>query len=188
MRSSASAIRSSTPNPASEEPARAGEGDRGPEIPAKFAETSAVPVSEAVTSKSIVAAGAMLLLSCSGATAQGVNLSWNDCGTNGAASMTYGCASNAGAPFAMIASFVPPHGVNAFLGLASQIDITTPTAVLPDWWKHGASECRGAAGLAAAFDFTTGFSNCYDFWQGQAGGGLAYDVGFGAPNRARLRV
>ena len=38
------------------------------------------------------------------------------------------------------------------------------------------------------FDFTSGPFSCLDFYFGQAAGGFAYDIGFGTPNRARLRV
>jgi hypothetical protein len=78
--------------------------------------------------------------------------------------------------------------VTEFLGLSAQIDITTTTSTLPDWWGHGAAYCRGTTGLAVSFDFTTGPFACADFFTGQAAGGFAYDVGFASPGRARLRI
>lgn len=139
--------------------------------------------------KFILLTGTALALTASAAAAQDVvNLSWNDCGANGAPTMSSTCLSNTGAPFPMIASFVPPAGVNEFLGISSQIDITTNTPSLPDWWKHGSTQCRSTTGLSVGFDFTSGPFSCADFYVGQAAGGFAYDVGFGTPNRARLRV
>lgn len=138
--------------------------------------------------KILVTAGAMLLMSAAVASADGINLSWTDCGTSGVPSLSFDCASNSGTPFTLIASFIPPSGVNSFVGIAGQVDISTPTATLPDWWKHGAGQCRGSAALSTSFDFTSGPFTCSDPYQGQAAGGYAYDVGFSSPNRARLRV
>jgi len=137
--------------------------------------------------KLILMAGAMLL-SASMASAAGINLSWDDCGTAGTAAKSFDCASNSGTPFSMVASFIPPAGVNEFLGISAQVDISTQSATLDDWWKHGTGQCRGTSGMAVAFDFTSGPFTCIDFYNGAAAGGSAYDVGFGAPNRARLRV
>ena len=43
-----------------------------------------------------------------------------------------------------------------FLGISSQIDITSSTATLPDWWKHGTTQCRSTSGMSVSFDFTSG--------------------------------
>src|SRR5206468_8133199 len=88
----------------------------------------------------------------------------------------------------MVASFRPPPGIDHFLGLSSQIDINTDQASLPDWWKHGSGQCRTTNGMTVNFDFTSGPFTCADFFSGQAAGGFAYDVGFGSPDRARLRI
>jgi len=138
--------------------------------------------------KTLVIAGAMLAVSVSLASAQGINLAWDDCGTSGVASKNFDCATNSGIPFTMYGSFVPPAGVNEFLGISSQVDVTTTSPTLPDWWKHGTGQCRGTAGLTVSFDFTSGPFTCADFYVGSAAGGFAYDVGFGSPSRGRLRV
>jgi len=138
--------------------------------------------------KSILIAGAMLILGTSVASAAGINLSWSDCGAAGQLNATFDCNSNAGAPFTAVGSFIPPAGIANFLGIAAQIDITTDQATLPDWWQHGTGFCRGTTGLAVNFDFTSGPFTCTDFFGGQAAGGFAYDVGFGNPNRARFRI
>lgn len=139
--------------------------------------------------KSLVMTVAMLGLGASLASAAaGINLSWNDCGTNGVPVATFNCASNSGIPFSAVASFTPPTGVDEFLGLSSQVDVTTGAPALPDWWKHGTTSCRGTSGLSVSFDFTSGPFSCSDFYVGAAAGGFAYDIGFGSPNRARLRI
>lgn len=136
--------------------------------------------------KTILLAGALVVLGASVASAAGINLSWTDCGTFGAQNAVFACNSNSGSNSA-VASFIAPTGINQFLGISAQIDITTDQAALPDWWKHGTGQCRGTTGLATNFDFTSN-TNCVDFYVGSAAGGFAYDVGFGTPNRARLRV
>jgi len=139
--------------------------------------------------KTLVTASCLLALSAASiASAQGINLSWTDCGVFGNSSQTFDCASNSGAPFSLVASFVPPPNMNEFVGLSSQIDFSSTTPTLPDWWRIGGTECRGTSGLTVSFDFTAGPFSCADFWTGAAAGGYAYDVGFGSPNRARMRI
>src|SRR5439155_7689941 len=130
----------------------------------------------------------LLALGVSNVSAAGINLSWNDCGRAGAQNQAFDCASNSSAPFSIVASYVAPPGLSEFVGLSSELHIFTDQALLPDWWKHGAGECRGSGGLATNFDFTSGPFTCADFYGGQAQGGFAFDVGYGAPNRARLRI
>ncbi len=117
----------------------------------------------------------------------GINLSWDDCGTAGTRTKLFACDTNAGFPSTLVASFEPPAGVDQFLGVSADLTITSEAA-LPDWWKHGSGFCRGTTALATSFDFTSGPSTCVDFSSGLAAGGYAYDVAFGASNRARLRV
>jgi len=120
--------------------------------------------------------------------AEGMNLSWNDCGEFGSKNQQFDCASNSGVPFTLIGSFIPPAGVNEFLGISATIDLFGSFATLPDWWRHGTTQCRGTSGLSVSFDFTSGPFGCADFYQGQAAGGFAYDIGTPAPNHARLRI
>lgn len=138
--------------------------------------------------KSLLLTGAVLALSASVAAAEGINLSWNDCGVAGQRSMTFNCLSNSGAPFPAIASFIPPPGLTEFLGLNAQVDVTTLQPNLPQWWQHGSTSCRGTTGLSVGFDFTSGPFTCADFFVGQAAGGFLWESGIGSPNRARMRV
>lgn len=139
--------------------------------------------------KVILMAAAALVLTASIAAAEGMNLSWNDCGTSGVSNVTFACNTNAGAPFPLVASFVAPTGgLPELLGMGMQIDITTNTGSVVDWWKHGTGQCRGTTGLTASLDFTAGPFSCMDFWAGAALSGTAYDVAYNAPNRCRLLV
>jgi len=85
--------------------------------------------------KVLLAAGTLLVLSASVASATGVNLSWNDCGLAGTQNNTFACNTNTGLPFTLVASFIPPANIE-LVGLSSQIDIKTDSPVLPDWWAH----------------------------------------------------
>lgn len=139
--------------------------------------------------KTILAAGAILALSASMAAAEGINLSWTDCGLSGASVQTFTCGTNTGVPFVLVASFVAPSGgLPQFLGVAAQVDFSTNTAALPEWWKHGTGMCRGSAALATNFDFLSGPFTCLDVYGGQAAGGYLYEAGFGTPNRARMLI
>ncbi len=121
-----------------------------------------------------------------GAGAEGINLSWDDCGVTGPRLKTFSCNTNAGEDV-LVGSFRPPDGMTEFLGISVDLRITSETETIPDWWHHGTGLCRGTTGLATDLDFTGNF-NCMDFYRGSAAGGFAYDVGFGAPNQARLRI
>ncbi len=123
------------------------------------------------------------------ALAEGINLSWDDCGAAGTDTKTWVCDTNSGAPFTLVASFVPPDNVPEFLGVASQLDFRIGISTTPDWWRHGSGLCRATTGLATNFDFTGGPFSCTDFYSGQAAGGFAYDAEYPGPgNRARLRI
>jgi len=117
-----------------------------------------------------------------------INLSWNDCGAAGTKNQSTDCAASGGGPLVLIASFIPPPGISEFVGLSSEIQISASVPLLPDWWKHGVGQCRGTSALSVGFDFTAGPSTCADVFAGQGAGGLAYDVEYGSPSTARLRV
>ena len=122
------------------------------------------------------------------ASAGGINLSWNDCGVAGTMVQTFACDVNTGTPFTLYGSFVPPPGIDEFLGISAQVDLCTMGWTFTDWWAHGAGQCRGTGALVLSLDFTEGPFSCADVYFGQAAGGYAYDVGYGTPARARLRI
>ncbi len=84
--------------------------------------------------------------------AQGINLAWNNClGQPGAAAnVEYACdGSRNGDPFRLVASFVSPADLQAFVGIQMVISLETMfasegphLAPMTDWWRLGAGECR----------------------------------------------
>jgi hypothetical protein len=138
--------------------------------------------------KSMIIAGAMMVLGASIASAQGeINLAWTDCNASGTPMTTFACNSNTGLN-SLVGSFVAPGTLPEFLGISVDMNFQfTGSPGIPLWWQHGAGTCRGTTGMATNFDFTANF-NCLDFYVGSAAGGFAYDMGYGAPNRSRLRI
>jgi len=129
-----------------------------------------------------------LVLGSSVAFGSGINLSWDDCGKAGTQNATFACNSNSGVPFQMVASYVPPAGVDEFLGLNAEMEVGVSNPTLPNWWALGnTGQCRSGA-LSTSFDFTSGPFTCADAFQGQAAGGYAYEYGYGGADRARLRI
>ena len=118
----------------------------------------------------------------------GINLSWNDCGTFGTFLRTFACNTNSG-QHTMVASFIAGQDMNQLVGIAGVIDLCSMTPVLPAWWQMAnVGTCRPNA-LSADFNFTSGPSNCLDYWQGQAVGGMSYTMGAAwGFNGARIRV
>src|SRR5687767_1325833 len=103
--------------------------------------------------------------------AQGINLSWDACGSAGSSVANWACDGESGAPFVLVASFLPPPGIEELFGLAAQVDISAGKS-LPDWWKHGISFCRGGGALVHVLD-GTGITGCTDYMAGSWAGGIA---------------
>ena len=138
--------------------------------------------------KSMIIAGAMMVLGASIASAQGeINLRWTEC-DNANNTVIFACNSNTGLS-TLVGSFIAPGTLPEFLGLSVDMNFqVTGSPDVPLWWQHGAGTCRGTTGLATNFDFTAANGSCLDFYVGSAAGGFAYDMGYGAPNRSRLRI
>ena len=130
----------------------------------------------------------VLALRAGPAAAGGINLAWDDCGTAGVPAKLWACNTNTGNPFSLVGSFKPEPGMTNYVGFNAELDIEVDGAGLPDWWKHGASLCRGSGGLNTNVDFTSGPFGCLDAFVGQGVGGFAYSVGEGGANRAHLRI
>ena len=97
------------------------------------------------------------------ALADGINLSWNDCGTAGGQAAHFGCETNVGPPYELFVSFSPPSGLEEIIGIGATIDFypsgrDAPT--LPNWWRIGAEECRRSKALQASADFDAGPYTC----------------------------
>uniref|UniRef100_A0A832ICJ2 Uncharacterized protein n=1 Tax=Eiseniibacteriota bacterium TaxID=2212470 RepID=A0A832ICJ2_UNCEI len=139
--------------------------------------------------KLLLLCGAMVALSATVASAAGLNLSWNDCGTNGQTARTFACNTNAGNND-MYASVIPPGTVPRFVGIDVVMDLQFSTGNVPAWWDlRGSGGCRNTS-LTMSSDMSASSSGglaCEDFFLGGGGGGIgAYFVGFGAPDRARI--
>ena len=131
----------------------------------------------------VVAAG---MFGASTASAQGgLNLSWDDCGTNGNVDATFACNTNAGAAFSLFASAAASSGLSTFVGTVAVFDFQSETSTLPDWWGYGA--CRLATSLTAAP--AAGVTTCPDITDNPQFGGIDYAIAFESnANRARLRT
>ena len=122
------------------------------------------------------AALALVILAsyASNAHAEGINLSWDACGSEGTDSKGFACDTNTGASFTLWCSVVPPEGTTAVTGVEVIVDVIRCSELLPDWWQFkNAGTCRQTA-LSATADFTSTNSNvCTDYWAGQAQSMLA---------------
>jgi len=136
--------------------------------------------------KTLLIAGALLAMTATLALAEGINMSYSDCGTFGTHGKTSTCLSNAGAAMQLIASFIAPPGIVRFVGVDGFIDVQVANATLDDWWKHGATQCRGGTATSVDLGFLSNV-NCVDPWAGQGSGASLWTPGFGGANKARLR-
>jgi hypothetical protein len=120
------------------------------------------------------------------ASASGINLSWNDCGTYGVAAKSSPCTANNGVNI-VVGSFVPPPGISTLVAMEATLDVQTSSPVLPSWWQLGKEiGCRPTS-LTSQFNFET-LASCTDFWQGQALGIMDFRLSDRGANRALLRL
>ncbi|MEO5618820.1 MAG: hypothetical protein ABIS67_13720 [Candidatus Eisenbacteria bacterium] len=129
-------------------------------------------------------------LLASSAFAQGLNLSWNDCGSFGTEQRNFACGVNTGVN-TMYCSAVTGVVMPQLNGMAGVLHLQVNQALISDWWKIGgtgvAPNCRAGTAMTADFSFIANV-NCVDPWQGAAAGGLNYEHGFNGANRARIRT
>lgn len=120
------------------------------------------------------------------ARAVGINLSWDDCGAAGAATRSSTCYDNGGVNV-IVASFLPPAGIDSLIGAQAVVDLSSAPGAMPDWWSFtNPGTCRQSA-MAASFDFTSGPTGCTDYWGGHVLESWTYTIGFkSAADRARL--
>jgi hypothetical protein len=140
--------------------------------------------------KTLLMAGALLALTVGVASAQqGVNLSWNDCGTSGALQRNFACNSNTASGHTMFASAIIGTDLPQLNGCFGVMDMQTNTLALGNWWQIATGGCRAGspAAISSDFNFTTNV-NCLDPWGGIAAGGVSFTPGFNGPNRARIRA
>jgi hypothetical protein len=115
-----------------------------------------------------------------------INLTYDDCGV-GITNKTDACTSNTGR-YDVIASFIVPSGSTAITGEEGVLDLMVAAPTVPAWWQAvTAGSCRGSAVTVL---FTTPGPSCGDYFNtvDMPVGGFAYDIGFGQPNRVRIRT
>lgn len=123
--------------------------------------------------------------------AGGLNLSWNDCGTNGQTDQTFACNTNGNPPHILVGSYASPSALDSLNGNEIVLEMTTNVAgVIPDWWQvknytDGTVACRNPA-ASISFDFTSGPFSCNDYWSGAALGGFGIIRNVSVPNRQRI--
>ncbi len=120
--------------------------------------------------------------------AGGIDLSWADCGSFGAAAKTFAC-DREGERLVIVGSAIAGVTMPQLNGQYSILELQSNASTLPAWWQLSTSGCRATSpsSITSDFDFTSGGS-CADPWQGSAMGGIDYQSGFGGSNRARIRT
>jgi hypothetical protein len=117
------------------------------------------------------------------AMAEGINLSWNDCGVTGAASMFHDCG-NQSAVSELYGSFVPPPGITQFQGMEARLLISGPNG-LPDWWHFQFLGCRDTSEFIIDSDYSA--SECVNaFTQPTVKQG--YAAALLSPDRLLVRI
>lgn len=134
-------------------------------------------------------AGSLLLLaalSCCAApaSAQGINLFWDDCGASGSLRKTFACDTNTGA-HVLVGSFIAPGFLTSVNGMTATLELQSACPAYPDWWRTRTGYCRSGS-INSNFDFTSGPTSCFDFWQGGAFGTAS--MGDPAGRRALVTV
>jgi len=143
-------------------------------------------IDQVVRVKFLIAVTAAVLavaLTSTSAPAEGLNLSWDDCGTHGVQQRAFACDTNAGSN-TIVGSFVAGAYLTAVTGAEAVMDLNSSSPALPNWWMQRTGSCR-AGSLNGNFDFTAGPFNCFDYWQGGAIGAITQDPPDG--NRVRIK-
>ncbi len=134
---------------------------------------------------------ALLIAFTTEATAAGLNLAWDDCGAGGQCNKDFACNTNTGAPFSLVASFVPPEGTTKITGEEISIEICSNGGYMPPWWSYrNAGSCRTSAMQASIDAASASLTRCEDYWSFAGAGGIAsYDPMYrGGGDRAIIRL
>jgi len=116
--------------------------------------------------------------------AQGLNISWNDCGAYGPINRSFACNTNDGVDV-LVASFAPPSGITKLTAIDATIAMQTADATtLGPWWRLADPGACRSGSLTVDADFTSQ-SNCLDYWAGRAMSDFTWTQN---GNRACLRV
>ena len=136
-------------------------------------------------SRTLVAVASLMVIAAA-ANAQGLNLSWNDCGSAGTSGKTFACTSNTLAGAIMIGSAVVGTDLPSLVGEESVMTVQVNTGAIPAWWQAFNGGCRGTTGMASSFDFTAGPFTCLDPWSGSGAGGM--DAAIQGDGRLRIKT
>jgi hypothetical protein len=145
--------------------------------------------------RALFLAGALLAISPSASmSAPQIFLAYDDCYNAAAAThapLDYenACDSNTGL-ISIVGSFIPPAGINQFEALVATMYLYTSEATLSPWFQFQSGGCRYGK-IGADFSFSlAGLTNCADFWQNQANGGMGYTypAGLLVPAAALIKV
>jgi hypothetical protein len=114
-----------------------------------------------------------------------LNLSWSECGSNGAANREFACDTNVGG-HVLVGSIVAPANVGGVTNCENYLTVQFDGPV-PQWWMlRNAGTCRQSS---ISVDFIGGLAGCTDYWIGYSGGFTSYLVGpFGDPRQVRIIV
>ena len=127
---------------------------------------------------------AMLLTAATAASAAGLNLAWSNCaGDGGTQNRAFACNVNTGNNV-FIGSFVLDSPLDDVNGNELVVDLTSASALLPDWWKFlSPGSCRQISLSIAAEDGLL----CPDMFGGQASMNIAaYQLNLHGPNSGRI--
>ena len=102
---------------------------------------------------------ALFLLAATPAVAQ-INFAWRNClpvrsdpigSTINQNSACDAHRSTYPGTYTAVVSFIAPPNITSFVGATAEVEVITVSPVLPDYWRHGAGECRETS-------FTAGFT------------------------------
>jgi len=133
----------------------------------------------------LLVALAFTLALYSTASASGLNLAWNDCGSFGTPARTFACDTNAGT-HVLVASLVAPPGISSCVAAEIVIDLEVAAPTLNPWLDFTPNACRMNRAFTA---FTFGdLASCLDPWSGQGLGASDFETNYPQLNRERIRT
>jgi hypothetical protein len=145
------------------------------------------PQARAAWSGPIAAVLVVLIVGPAGAD-EGLYLRWNDCALSGSAlvNQSRSCTQDFGEE-ALFCAFTVPQAIDSVIALQIIVDVQL-AGPLPAWWQFYEEGCR-PLGMGAGTLFPANGA-CNDFWNGDAGTVVNYDVGLphGLEGQARIRI
>ena len=121
-----------------------------------------------------------------------MNFAWDECITaNSPVNKSYACDSNSGLNALLVASFIAPDSLRAYVGCQLDIDLVSIEPTVPNWWSVGPGQCRDR-GLIVLDIANFASSTCVNPYAGAVtASGLGITVGgvpWFSPNIARIRT